>query len=120
MARVSAFPAARFGKQPLDFHCDGGDMSPESTDPENLHDPRVLRQDIEDLKRQHEVTEATQAGVQATQAATQAGAEATQAAVQAGQATTFAASQAGLTATVAAGAAALVIGIFLGIAISKS
>jgi hypothetical protein len=95
-------------------------MSPESTEPENLHDPRVLRQDIEDLKRQHEVTEATQAGAQATQAATQAGAEATQAAVQAGQATTMAAAQAGLASSVAAGAVAMVVGLFLGMAIARS
>lgn len=94
-------------------------MSPESTDPDNLHDPRVLRQDVENLKREHEVTEATQAGAQATQAAAQAGAEATQAAVQAGQATTMGASQAGLMATVVAGATALVVGMFLGIAISR-
>ena len=98
----------------------GGPMSPESTDPDNLHDPRVLRQDIEDLKRQHEVTESTQAGAQATQAATQAGAEATQAAVQAGQASTMAAAQAGLASTVGAGAAGLIVGMFLGMAIARS
>lgn len=104
-------------------------MSPESTDPGNIHDPRLLRQDIEDLKRQHEVAEATQAGAQATQAAAEAGAQATQAAVQAGQAatmtaaqagqaTTMTAAQAGLASTVGAGFVALIVGLFLGMAIA--
>ena len=95
-------------------------MSPASTDPEALNDPRLLRQDVEDLKRQQEVSAATQAGTQATQAATQAGAEATQAAVQAGQASTTAAAQAGLASTVAAGAVAFVVGLFLGITIARA
>ena len=95
-------------------------MSPAGTDPEALNDPRLLRQDIEDLKRQQEVSAATQAGTQATQAATQAGAEATQAATQAGQAATMTASQAGLATTVGAGAIAFIVGVFLGMAIAKS
>jgi hypothetical protein len=108
-----------------------GNVSPESTSPENLHDPRLLRQDLEDLRRQQEVAGVTQAGTQATEAATEAGAQATQAATQAGQAAaqaatqagqaaTTAAAQAGLATTVGAGAVAFVIGIFLGITIARS
>lgn len=104
---------------------------PESVLPENLDNPRLLRQDLEDLRREHEVTAATQAGVQATQAATDAGAQATQAATQAGQAattaatqagqaSTMAASQAGMWSTMAAGFASLIIGVFLGISIARS
>jgi hypothetical protein len=55
---------------------------------------------------------------QAVQAATQAGAEATQAAAQAGMTATQAA-QAGTVGTMAAGAIGLIVGIFLGIAITK-
>ena len=95
-------------------------MSPESTSPENLDDPRLLRQDLEDLKRQQEVSAATQAGTQATQAATQAGEASTMAATQAGQASTMAATQAGMMSTVAAGAVSLIVGIFLGMAIVNS
>ena len=95
-------------------------MSPETVLAENLDNPRLLRQDLEDLRRQQEVSAATQAGTQATQAATQAGAEATQAAVQAGQASTMAASQAGMMSTVAAGSVALIVGIFLGISIARA
>jgi len=105
-------------------------MSPESASPENLDDPRLLRQDLEDLRRQQEVSAATaagthatqaatQAGAQATQAATQAGQAATQAATQAGQAATTAAAQAGLATTVGAGAVAFVVGMFLGITIAR-
>ena len=93
---------------------------PESTSPEDLDDPRLLRQDVEDLRRQQEVSAATQAGTQATQAATQAGAQATQAATQAGEASTMAATQAGMMSTVAAGAVSLIVGIFLGMAIVNS
>lgn len=95
-------------------------MSPEGTDPQHLDDPRLLRQDVEDLKRQQEVSAATAAGTQATQAATQAGAQATQAATQAGQAATTAAAQAGLASTVAAGAVAFVVGVFMGMAIARA
>jgi len=56
----------------------------------------------------------------ATQAATAAGAEATQAATQAGATATGAASVAGLASAVVSGAAGLIIGLFLGMAISKS
>jgi hypothetical protein len=56
----------------------------------------------------------------ATQAATAAWAEATQAATQAGAAATGAASVAGLASAVASGAAGLIIGMFLGMAISKT
>ena len=105
--------------------------TPESTSPEDLDDPRLLRQDVEDLRRQQEVSAATQAGTQATQAATQGGAQATQAATQAGeastmaatqagQASTMAATQAGMMSTVAAGAVSLIVGIFLGISIVNS
>ena len=91
----------------------------ESVLPENLDNPRLLRQDLEDLRRQQEVSAATQAGAQATQAATQAGAQATQAATQAGQAATTAATQAGMMSTIVAGAASLIIGIFLCITIAR-
>ncbi|HYO26131.1 MAG TPA: hypothetical protein VEQ85_14415 [Lacipirellulaceae bacterium] len=104
---------------------------PETVLPENLDNPRLLRQDLEDLKREHEVTAATQSGAQATQAAMDAGAQATQAATQAGQAattaatqagqaSTMAASQAGMWSTMAAGSASLIVGIFLGLAIARS
>lgn len=57
---------------------------------------------------------------QATQAAVGAGAEATLAATQAGAAATGAASVAGLAAAVASGAGGFIVGIFLGLAISKA
>jgi hypothetical protein len=57
---------------------------------------------------------------QATQAATLAGAQATQAAVQAGMATTNAAAQAGTVAMVISGSVGAVVGLFLGLAISRS
>lgn len=81
-------------------------MSPESVDPQKLDDPRLIRQDLEDLKRAQEVAAATQVGAQATQTATQAG-----------QASTMAAAQAGLMSTVVAGAVSLIVGMFLGMAI---
>ena len=56
---------------------------------------------------------------QATQAAVGAGAQATMAATQAGATATTAASVAGLGAAVAAGAVGFIVGIFLGLAISK-
>lgn len=104
---------------------------PEGVLPENLDNPRLLRQDLEDLKRQQEVSAATQAGTQATQAATDAGAHATQAAAQAGQASTMAAtqagqastlaaSQAGTMSTVAAGFVSLIVGLFLGMTIARN
>jgi hypothetical protein len=78
------------------------------------------QQDVETVKRDLAVQTATQAGAQATQAATQAGQAATTAAAQAGQAATTAAMQAGLAMTVGAGFAAFVIGIILGLALSKA
>jgi len=84
---------------------------------------QLLRQvvlHISDLKKQQAVQAATQAGTQAAQAATQAGAQATQAATQAGQAATTAATQAGMAAAVVSGIVGLVVGMFLGMAISKS
>ena len=56
---------------------------------------------------------------QATQAATQAGAVATLTATQAGAAATTAASQAGTVGIMVAGSVSLIVGIFLGLAISK-
>jgi hypothetical protein len=79
-----------------------------------------VRQDVQDLRHDLDVQAATQAGAQATQAATQAGAQATQAATQAGQAATTAAAQSGLAAAVASGFVAFVVGIFLGMAITRS
>ncbi len=76
--------------------------------------------DMQTLKRDVAVHAATDAGAHATQAATQAGQAATTAAVQAGQAATMTAAQAGLAMTMGAGFAAFVIGIFLGITISKA
>lgn len=57
---------------------------------------------------------------QATQAATQAGSVATLTAAQTGAAATNAAAQAGTVGTMAAGSVALIVGIFLGLAISKA
>jgi hypothetical protein len=57
---------------------------------------------------------------QATQVAVGAGTEATLAATQAGAAATSAASVAGLAAAVGSGAGGFVVGIFLGLAISKA
>ncbi|MDQ4145129.1 MAG: hypothetical protein M3198_15590 [Actinomycetota bacterium] len=68
-----------------------------------------LQQDLQDLRREHEVQAATQAGAQATQAATQAG-----------QASTMAATQAGTWSTMAAGWVGMVVGLFLGLAIANS
>lgn len=79
-----------------------------------------LEKQVHDLRKDHEVQVATQAGAQATQAAAQAGAEATQAAVQAGQMSTFTATHAGTWSTMAASWIAFVVGIFLGLAISGS
>ena len=56
---------------------------------------------------------------QAVQAATQAGAEATQAATLAGAQSTQAAAHAGTWTTMAAGSIALIVGMFLGLTISK-
>jgi hypothetical protein len=56
---------------------------------------------------------------QAVQAATQAGAEATQAATLAGAQSTQAAAHAGTWTTMAAGSVALIVGMFLGLTISK-
>jgi hypothetical protein len=56
---------------------------------------------------------------QAVQAATQAGAEATQAATLAGAQATQAAAHAGTWSTMAAGAVALVVGMFLGVTITR-
>ena len=57
---------------------------------------------------------------QATQVAVGAGADATLAATQAGATAAGAASVAGLAAAMASGAASLIVGIFLGLAISKA
>ena len=75
--------------------------------------------ELESMKVDLAVQKATQAGAQATQAATQAGQAATQAATQAGQAATTAAAQAGMSMTMMAGFIAFVVGIFLGLAISR-
>ena len=79
-----------------------------------------LQEQMKDLRKDHEVQVATQAGAQATQAAAQAGAEATQAAMQAGHASTFAATHAGTWSTMAASWIAFVVGIFMGLAISAT
>jgi hypothetical protein len=57
---------------------------------------------------------------QATQTAAVAGAEATQAAVQAGMAATNAAAHAGTIAMVVAGSIGAVVGLFLGLTISRA
>jgi hypothetical protein len=57
---------------------------------------------------------------QAVQAATEAGAQATQAAVLAGAQTTQPAAHAGTWATMAAGSISLIVGIFLGLTISRN
>ena len=57
---------------------------------------------------------------QATQAATTAGMEATQTATTTGMQATQAAAQAGMWAVMAAGSVSLIVGIFLGIAITRS
>jgi hypothetical protein len=57
---------------------------------------------------------------QATQAATQAGSVATLTATQTGAVATGAAAQAGTVATMAAGSIALIVGLFLGLAISRA
>jgi Na+/H+ antiporter NhaC len=57
---------------------------------------------------------------QATQVASSAGAQATMAATQAGATAATGASVAGLAAAVASGAGGLIVGIFLGLAISKA
>lgn len=63
---------------------------------------------VENLEKAQAVQAATQAGAEATQAATLAGAQATQAAAHAGTWTTM-----------AAGSIALIVGMFLGLTISK-
>ena len=68
-----------------------------------------LQQEVQDLRREHEVQSATQAGAQSTQAA-----------AQAGQASTFAASQMGTVTTMAAGWVGMVVGMFLGLAVANS
>ena len=57
---------------------------------------------------------------QAVQAASTAGMQATQAAAQAGLAATTAATQVANMAVMAAGSVSLIVGIFLGLAISRS
>lgn len=57
---------------------------------------------------------------QATQVAVGAGAQATLAATQAGATAAGAASVAGLAAAVASGAGGFIVGIFLGLAVSKA
>jgi hypothetical protein len=65
-----------------------------------------LRNEVETLKRDL-----------AVQQATQAGAEATQSAAQAGQMATVTASQAGMSAAMISGFVALVVGLFLGMTV---
>ena len=79
-----------------------------------------MSENVQDVRHDLDVQAATQAGAQSTQAATQAGAQATQAAAQAGQAATQAAAVSGLAAAVASGFVAFVVGIFLGMAITRS
>jgi hypothetical protein len=57
---------------------------------------------------------------QAVQAATAVGMEATQAAAQAGMAATAAAAQAGNLAVMAVGSVSLIVGMFLGLTISRT
>ena len=89
--------------------------------PTTSYEGMTMSENDESLERIHslEVAQATAAGEAATQAATQAGAMSTQAATQAGAATTQAASVSGLAAAVAAGAVAFVVGIFIGISVSR-
>ncbi|MDQ4144286.1 MAG: hypothetical protein M3198_11185 [Actinomycetota bacterium] len=68
-----------------------------------------LQQQVKDLRKDHEVQAATQAGAQSTQAATQAG-----------QASTMGAAQAGTWSTMAAGWVGMVVGMFLGLAMANS
>jgi hypothetical protein len=69
-------------------------------------DPNNLAGEVQDLKTQLAVQQATMTGAQATQAATQAG-----------QASTNAAAHAGTWSTFIGSGAALVVGMALGIAI---
>jgi len=89
-----------------------------------------VQKEVESLKRELAVQSATQAGAlatisasqagqAATTAATQAGQAATTAAAQAGLATTTAAAQAGTITTVGAGFVALVVGVFIGLTMSR-
>ena len=71
-------------------------------------DQNDLAQRLSDLEKAQAVQATTQAGAEATQAATLAGAQATQAAAHAGT-----------WSTMGAGAIALVVGIFLGVTISR-
>src|SRR6185312_5064865 len=82
----------------LDTHQGGYDMQ----------DDKDTRQEIETMKIDLAVQQATQAGAQATQAATQAG-----------QATTQAAAHAGVMMTMAAGWVGFIVGIFLGLAMAR-
>lgn len=68
-----------------------------------------LQNEFQELRKDHEVQAASQAGAQATQAATQAG-----------QASTMAATQAGTWSTMAAGWVGMVVGMSLGLAIAAS
>jgi hypothetical protein len=67
-----------------------------------------LTQRLSNLEKAQAVQAATHAGTEATQAATLSGAQATQAAAHAGT-----------WATMAAGAVALVVGMFLGVTITR-
>ena len=73
-----------------------------------MQDDKDTRQEIETMKIDLAVQQATQAGAQATQAATQAG-----------QATTQAAAHAGVMMTMAAGWVGFIVGIFLGLAMAR-
>jgi hypothetical protein len=68
-----------------------------------------LTKRIDALEKAQAVQAATEAGAQATQAATLAGAQATQAAAHAGT-----------WSTMAAGSIALIVGMFLGLTISRN
>jgi hypothetical protein len=92
------------------------EMKEEATMPDDTD----TRKELEKLKIDFAAMQAAQTGAQATQAATQAGQAATQAAAQAGLTATTAASNAGMMATMAAGSIGFIVGIFLGISISKS
>lgn len=69
-------------------------------------DVRKLETELHELKKDFDVQQATQAGVDSTMAATQAG-----------QTATTAAAQAGTWSTVAVGGVALTVGMFLALAL---
>lgn len=74
---------------------------------------------VQELETTQAAQAATLAGAQATQSAAMAGMESTNAAVQAGNVSTMTAMQAGNMAVMAAGSVALIVGMFLGMTITK-